>query len=80
MQCPPLILFLLAVGPFFGPVAIVGAEPTPPNFDREIAPLLVRRCLDCHSGPKPKGKLDLSRRKAALNLVTPGKPDESTLY
>src|SRR5277367_5792569 len=32
------------------------------DFDGQVAPLLVRRCLDCHSGPDPKGKLDLSRR------------------
>jgi hypothetical protein len=52
----------------------------PPDFDRAVAPLLVRRCLDCHSGPKPKGKLDLSRRQAALEMVTPGKPDDSPLW
>lgn len=50
------------------------------DFDRTIAPLLVRRCLDCHSGPKPKGGLDLSRRKAALEAISPGKPDDSTLW
>ena len=38
------------------------ATAAPPDFDREVAPLLAARCLDCHSGPKPKGKLDLSRR------------------
>ncbi len=28
---------------------------------RRVAPILARRCLDCHSGIDPKGKLDLSR-------------------
>jgi hypothetical protein len=50
------------------------------NFDRDIAPLLARRCLDCHSGAAPKGKLDLSRRKAALAQLIPGKPEESYLW
>ena len=27
------------------------------DFDRDVAPLLVRRCLDCHSGPEPRGKV-----------------------
>jgi hypothetical protein len=30
------------------------------DFDRQIAPLLAGRCLDCHSGAEPKGGLDLS--------------------
>jgi hypothetical protein len=34
----------------------------PPDFDREVAPVLAALCLDCHSGPKPKGDLDLSRK------------------
>src|SRR4051794_37615841 len=51
-----------------------------PDFDREVAPLLARRCLDCHSGPAPKGDLDLSRRKAAQAVLAPGKPDDSTLW
>ncbi|HSQ55914.1 MAG TPA: DUF1549 domain-containing protein, partial [Gemmata sp.] len=47
-------------------VAVVGlgshAVAAPPDFDRQIAPLLAARCLDCHSGSKPKGDLDLSRK------------------
>jgi hypothetical protein len=51
-----------------------------PDFDRVIAPLLARRCLDCHSGPKPKGGLDLAHRKAAARIVVPGQPEQSTLW
>jgi hypothetical protein len=29
------------------------------DFDATVAPILARRCLDCHSGSDPKGKLDL---------------------
>ena len=36
------------------------------QFDATIARLFAGRCLDCHSGPDPKGKLDLSRNSAAL--------------
>jgi len=38
----------------------------PPDFDREIAPLLARRCLSCHAGEGPKGGLDLTTRANAL--------------
>src|SRR5262249_42634428 len=56
------------------------------DFDRAVAPLIARRCLDCHSGPDPKGKLDLSRKNAALaggetgTAIVPGKPEESLLW
>jgi hypothetical protein len=58
----------------------------PPDFDRAIAPLLAKRCLDCHSGAKPKGGLDLSRREPAFDggdsgpAFVPGKPDDSPLW
>jgi hypothetical protein len=55
-------------------------------FDREVAPLLVRRCLDCHSGPVPKGGLNLAARRAALAggdggpALVPGRADDSLLW
>jgi hypothetical protein len=36
------------------------------DFDRTVAPLLAERCLDCHSGVKPKGNLDLTRKASAF--------------
>jgi len=56
------------------------------DFDRNVAPILARRCLDCHSGTDPKGGLDLSHRRAAMKggdggeAIVPGKPDESLLW
>jgi hypothetical protein len=56
------------------------------DFDRAVAPVLARRCLDCHSGPKPKGGLDLSHRKGALEggengpAIVAGQPDKSLLW
>jgi len=35
------------------------------DFDTVIAPILASHCLDCHSGPEPKGSLDLSRAAGA---------------
>jgi hypothetical protein len=56
-----------------------------PEFDREVAPILVNHCLDCHQPDKKSGELDIStstkllaggEQGAALN---PGKPAESLL-
>ena len=55
------------------------------SFDRRIAPVRAANCLECHSGGKAKGQLDLSRRATALRggesgpPVVPGKPAESLL-
>ena len=55
----------------------------PPDFDRQVAPMLAGRCLDCHSGAEPKGgarllsqaKLALATaEKAAPAIVVAGKP------
>jgi len=57
-----------------------------PDFDREVAPLLAARCLDCHSGNEPKGKLDLGAARAALAggesgaAIVAGMPEESYLW
>lgn len=56
------------------------------DFDSSVAPILARRCLDCHSGADPKGKLDLSRRDRAMaggasgEVIVAGKPEESWLW
>ena len=34
-------------------------DDTPPDFEKEIAPLLVRRCLECHQQSDPSGGLSL---------------------
>ncbi len=55
-------------------------------FDANVAPLLATRCLECHSGAKPKGGLDLSSRETAMRggesgaVIAAGKPDDSLLW
>ena len=62
----------------------------PEAFVKSVAPILERRCLECHGAEgnadaPPKGKLSLTTRAAALRggesgaAVVPGKPDESLL-
>src|SRR5258708_6745858 len=56
------------------------------SFDEQIAPLLARRCLQCHNGVDKKGGLDLTRPEAALAggesgvAIVAGKPEESNLW
>lgn len=56
------------------------------SFKREIAPLLVRRCLGCHSNQKSEGRYDLHTFAELLKAgdseespIVSGKPDESYL-
>jgi hypothetical protein len=56
------------------------------DFERAIAPILVRRCAECHSGPQPKGKLDLTTKAGLMNggrggpAVVPGDSAASELW
>ncbi|MEJ7596118.1 MAG: c-type cytochrome domain-containing protein, partial [Planctomycetaceae bacterium] len=65
---------------------ITADELTTQDFDRHIAPLIAQRCLTCHSGDEPKGKLDLSSREKAMVggesgiAIVPGKPEQSLLW
>ena len=56
------------------------ASAAPPDFDRQVAPILASHCTDCHSGAKPKGKLDLTRKAGAAETIAPGKPADSSLW
>ena len=57
----------------------------PPDFEREIAPILVTHCLDCHQPNKRSGELDLSTLAGLLKggeqgrAIVPDKPADSLL-
>ena len=61
------------------------ADPTK-FFDEHIAPLLARRCLECHNATDRRGGLDLSRSTSARRggesgpAFLPGAPEESLLW
>ena len=61
MHLRPLLVMLLAFGAAAAARNNPAAEPSPPafDFDRQIAPLLISRCLECHSGASPDGGLSL---------------------
>lgn len=55
---PSILLLLFAAGP-----------PEVIDFDKQIAPLLARRCLDCHGSTAPEAKFDLSRVKPPRTMA-----------
>ena len=70
------------------PTKLAGGELSPGArlFETKIAPLLARRCLECHDSSSKKGGLDLSRKVAALaggesgKVIVPGKASASLLW
>ena len=65
--------------------AVCRAQPAI-DFDRQVAPLLSEHCVGCHSGPRPKGGLDLASaattRKGGKHgpAIVAGKPEQSPLW
>ncbi|MEZ6143434.1 MAG: DUF1553 domain-containing protein [Zavarzinella sp.] len=66
-------------------VSSVHAE-SPVDFQKQIVPLLIDRCLECHRGSDPAGGLNLISRKSALQggdsgkVIQPGNSDKSILW
>ncbi|HEY2414701.1 MAG TPA: DUF1553 domain-containing protein [Pirellulaceae bacterium] len=56
------------------------------DFDRQVAPILAGRCMECHSGAEPKGKLDLTSAAKTFaggesgSAIEAGKPSASNLW
>jgi hypothetical protein len=63
-----------------------GDDAAARRFDMTVAPILIQRCLECHSGADPKGKLDLSTSRSTLaggengSALVVGRPQESLLW
>lgn len=55
------------------------------KFSRDIAPILVGNCIECHNPERRRGKFDLTTFEklmtgsAAHKVIVPGKPEESHL-
>jgi len=50
------------------------------NFEDKIAPVLIERCLPCHSSVKVMGAVRLTTNVSVSRVVTPGEPEKSPLY
>ena len=63
-------------------VGIVSAtRPVPANaplgdvtFTKDVLPVFRKYCIDCHSGPKPKGSVDLTTIAAVMKGGKNGRP------
>jgi mono/diheme cytochrome c family protein len=61
------------------------ARSAAPDFDREVAPILEARCLECHGANEPKGGFSLVGAEQAIRggdsgpAIVPGRPEESSL-
>ena len=53
------------------------ASSAEPDFEREVAPLLVQRCLECHGSVDSSGGLDLSTYKTLIRGGDSGSAIES---
>jgi hypothetical protein len=80
-----LTAIILAVVFFVSHFAWAQDVPAPVDFEHDVAPLLVRRCLECHQESSASGGLVLSRGDRALTggdsgeTLVPGKPEASLL-
>lgn len=52
-----------------GALALVAAAEQPASYVRDIEPILVKACGDCHGAEDPKKGLDLSQGHGYANLV-----------
>ena len=75
----PLRLLIYMFGIVFSATVQAG------DFEADVAPVIVRRCLECHKGKDPSGGLSLEsyaglqRGGESGAVVVSGKPDESIL-
>ncbi len=64
-QISVILLFLLALSA---------------DFEGQIAPIMVERCLPCHNSSNAQGGLRLTTRTGASKAIVPGSPEKSALY
>lgn len=84
MKLRDVTAFLCIVAAYVPGHACAQAEKV--SFDRDVYPLLEKRCNSCHHAEEASGGLDLTRLSTMLrggddlgSAIVPGKPDESPL-
>ena len=68
-------------------IASAALLPAQTSFTRDVAPILGRNCVSCHSASQQMSELDLSTRAAALKggqksgpAIVPGDSSKSPIY
>ena len=71
--------------PCWSSIALLAVAVGPPDFERDVAPLIASRCVRCHNEATAKGGLSLASAAELREggdsgpAVEPGHPDESLL-
>src|SRR5687768_3467694 len=79
-----LLLAALVFG--LATLPVLAGQTKAARFDAQIAPLLARSCVECHSATNKQGGLDLTTSASALKggsrgpALAPGKPEASWLW
>ena len=74
--------FILSVVATFLATSLASAQP---SYSKDIRPLFVKYCLECHNTKTMKGALSLETYKEAMDgsdggaVIVPGKPNDSRL-
>jgi len=85
MRLQSLLAALFAFA-LFGPQVSLADEGSEKLFHEQVAPILVKNCVECHNTNTRKGNLSLETMADALQggdegaAVVPGKPDDSPLF
>jgi hypothetical protein len=66
MKRTNLLATMLVLG---GVAALIAAAEEPLSYGRDIEPVLLKECGDCHGAENPKKGLDLSQGKGLANLA-----------
>ncbi|MFM8250702.1 MAG: PSD1 and planctomycete cytochrome C domain-containing protein [Planctomycetota bacterium] len=80
-----LVLTGLLLSMQLGAHSSADEAPAKVDFEKEVAPLLLARCLECHSGPESAGKLNLTTAAGLLAggesgpVIVAGQPAKSLL-
>lgn len=76
----------IAVVPACLMAGLAAQQPAPVDFARDVVPILVRHCIECHGADKQKGDLRLDARAfvfpaadADVRPIVEGEPDASEL-
>ncbi len=91
-RCILPVIVLLA-GAACGPSVPSVPPGEPVSYSRHVEPLIIKRCLGCHTAEEPKAELVLEKGRGyaqlvgraseqipSLQLVVPGDADESYLW